>query len=39
MSMSEETLGGPLQRVRKAYEQVYNQLRELIMHGELERGQ
>lgn len=36
---AEKTLGAPLQRVRKAYEQVYDQLRELIMHGELERGQ
>src|SRR2546423_3466595 len=32
-------IGAPLQRVRKAYEQVYDQLRELIMRGELERGQ
>jgi GntR family transcriptional regulator, transcriptional repressor for pyruvate dehydrogenase complex len=32
-------IGAPLQRVRKAYEQVYDQLRELIMTGELERGQ
>src|SRR5437764_11830794 len=31
--------GAPLQRVRKAYEQVYDQLRELIMRGELARGQ
>lgn len=29
----------PLTRVRKAYEQVYDQLRELIMHGELTRGE
>lgn len=29
----------PLQRVRKAYEQVYDQLRDLIMRGELGRGQ
>jgi GntR family transcriptional repressor for pyruvate dehydrogenase complex len=36
---AEETIGAPLQRVRKAYEQVYDQLRELIMRGELERGQ
>jgi GntR family transcriptional repressor for pyruvate dehydrogenase complex len=28
-----------VQRVRKAYEQVYDQLRELIMRGELARGQ
>lgn len=35
----EPTIGAPLQRVRKAYEQVYDQLRELIMRGELERGQ
>jgi DNA-binding FadR family transcriptional regulator len=32
-------IGAPLQRVRKAYEQVYDQLRELIMRGELTRGQ
>jgi DNA-binding FadR family transcriptional regulator len=32
-------MGTPLQRVRKAYEQVYDQLRELIMRGELQRGQ
>lgn len=32
-------IGAPLQRVRKAYEQVYDQLRELIMRGALERGQ
>jgi GntR family transcriptional regulator, transcriptional repressor for pyruvate dehydrogenase complex len=35
----EPTIGTPLQRVRKAYEQVYDQLRELIMRGELQRGQ
>jgi GntR family transcriptional regulator, transcriptional repressor for pyruvate dehydrogenase complex len=29
----------PIQRVRKAYEQVYDQLRELIMTGELGRGE
>ncbi len=29
----------PIQRVRKAYEQVYDQLRELIMSGELARGE
>lgn len=29
----------PIQRVRKAYEQVYDQLRELIMTGELARGE
>ena len=29
---------GPVQRVRKAYEQVYDQLRDLIMRGELSRG-
>jgi DNA-binding FadR family transcriptional regulator len=33
------TLGAPLHRVRKAYEQIYDQLRELIMRGELGRGQ
>lgn len=36
---AERTIGAPVQRVRKAYEQVYDQLRELIMRGELERGQ
>lgn len=36
---TQETIGAPLQRVRKAYEQVYDQLRELIMRGELERDQ
>jgi DNA-binding FadR family transcriptional regulator len=30
--------GAPIQRVRKAYEQVYDQLRELILSGELPRG-
>jgi DNA-binding FadR family transcriptional regulator len=30
---------GPVQRVRKAYEQVYDQLRELILSGELAQGQ
>lgn len=35
----EPSIGAPLQRVRKAYEQVYDQLRELIMRGELQRGQ
>lgn len=29
----------PVTRVRKAYEQVYDQLRELIMRGELARGE
>ena len=29
----------PVQRVRKAYEQVYDQLRELILRGELARGE
>lgn len=29
----------PIQRVRKAYEQVYDQLRELIVKGEFARGQ
>lgn len=29
----------PVQRVRKAYEQVYDQLRELILSGELAQGQ
>lgn len=29
----------PIQRVRKAYEQVYDQLRELIVNGELARGE
>lgn len=32
-------VGAPVQRVRKAYEQVYDQLRELIVRGELERGE
>jgi DNA-binding FadR family transcriptional regulator len=32
-------IGAPVQRVRKAYEQVYDQLRELIMRGELARDQ
>jgi DNA-binding FadR family transcriptional regulator len=36
---AQAAIGAPLQRVRKAYEQVYDQLRELIMQGELERGQ
>lgn len=36
---AQDTLGAPLQRVRKAYEQVYDQLRGLIMRGELARGQ
>ncbi len=30
---------GPVRRVRKAYEQVYDQLRELIMRGDLRRGE
>ena len=30
---------GPVRRVRKAYEQVYDQLREFIMRGELQRGE
>jgi DNA-binding FadR family transcriptional regulator len=29
----------PVRRVRKAYEQVYDQLRELIVRGELQRGE
>jgi DNA-binding FadR family transcriptional regulator len=29
---------GPVRRVRKAYEQVYDQLREFIMRGDLQRG-
>ena len=29
----------PVKRVRKAYEQVYDQLRELIVRGELKRGE
>jgi GntR family transcriptional repressor for pyruvate dehydrogenase complex len=29
----------PVRRVRKAYEQVYDQLRELIVRGELKRGE
>jgi DNA-binding FadR family transcriptional regulator len=31
--------GAPVTRVRKAYEQVHDQLRELIMRGELVRGE
>ena len=32
--------GGPrVTRVRKAYEQVYDQLRDLIVRGELARGE
>ena len=31
--------GPPVKRVRKAYEQVYDQLRELILRGELKRGE
>jgi GntR family transcriptional repressor for pyruvate dehydrogenase complex len=31
--------GPPVRRVRKAYEQVYDQLRELILRGELRRGE
>lgn len=34
-----EAVGSSLRPVRKAYEQVYDQLRELIMRGELARGQ
>jgi GntR family transcriptional repressor for pyruvate dehydrogenase complex len=34
-----EAIGSSLHRVRKAYEQVYDQLRALIMRGELARGQ
>jgi GntR family transcriptional repressor for pyruvate dehydrogenase complex len=30
---------GPVRRVRKAYEQVYDQLREMILAGDLRRGQ
>jgi GntR family transcriptional repressor for pyruvate dehydrogenase complex len=32
-------IGAPVHRVRKAYEQVHDQLRDLIMHGDLARGQ
>ena len=32
-------VGAPVQRVRKAYEQVHEQLRDLIMKGDLARGQ
>ena len=35
----EAVIGAPVRRVRKAYEQVYDQLRELIMRGDLARGQ
>jgi GntR family transcriptional repressor for pyruvate dehydrogenase complex len=38
-SSEQGAIGAPVQRVRKAYEQVYDQLRELIMRGELVRGQ
>jgi GntR family transcriptional regulator, transcriptional repressor for pyruvate dehydrogenase complex len=31
--------GAPVRRVRKAYEQVYDQLRDLIIRGELSRGE
>jgi GntR family transcriptional repressor for pyruvate dehydrogenase complex len=37
LGISQE-IGAPLRRVRKAYEQVYDQLREMIMRGELARG-
>ena len=37
--LQEAAIGAPVRRVRKAYEQVYDQLRELIMRGELARGQ
>jgi DNA-binding FadR family transcriptional regulator len=32
------SIAPPVKRVRKAYEQVYDQLRELIVRGELKRG-
>jgi DNA-binding FadR family transcriptional regulator len=38
-ALPEAAIGAPVRRVRKAYEQVYDQLRELIMRGELGRGQ
>jgi DNA-binding FadR family transcriptional regulator len=38
-ALQEAAIGTPVRRVRKAYEQVYDQLRELIMRGELARGQ
>lgn len=35
----QDAVGSSIHRVRKAYEQVYDQLRELIMQGELTRGE
>jgi len=34
-----QIVGAPVQRVRKAYEQVHEQLRDLIVRGDLARGQ
>ncbi|UGS39143.1 Putative L-lactate dehydrogenase operon regulatory protein [Capillimicrobium parvum] len=40
LTVPEERLPtAPVKRVRKAYEQVYDQLRDLIMRGELSRGE
>jgi len=39
VQLERRAIVAPVRRVRKAYEQVYDQLRELIMRGELERGQ
>lgn len=39
VELEQRAIVAPVRRVRKAYEQVYDQLRELIMRGELERGQ
>jgi DNA-binding FadR family transcriptional regulator len=38
-SVARPLAGAPVQRVRKAYEQVYDQLRELIVRGDLRRGE
>jgi DNA-binding FadR family transcriptional regulator len=39
VELEQPAIGAPVRRVRKAYEQVYDQLRELILGGELARGQ
>ena len=39
VQLDQQAIAAPVRRVRKAYEQVYDQLRELIMRGELARGQ
>ena len=38
-AFEEAPVDAPIRRVRKAYEQVYDQLRELIIKGEFARGQ